>query len=127
MIQQQTILKVSDNSGAKTVKCIKVLGGFKKEFAKIGDTIVVSIKNLRAKRRALTKVKKGSVYKALIIRTKTKEKQFNGDNFLFFENSAVILTPKKKLLGTKIFGVVPNKLRTTRFLKLISLSSGVVY
>jgi large subunit ribosomal protein L14 len=127
MIQHGSILNIVDNSGAKFALCIKVLNGYRSRYGRVGDTIVVSIKNLRAKRRALTKVKKGSVYKALIIRTKTKEKQFNGDNFLFFENSAVILTPKKKLLGTKIFGVVPNKLRTTRFLKLISLSSGVVY
>lgn len=127
MIQHGSILNIVDNSGAKFALCIKVLNGYRSRYGQVGDTIVVSIKNLRAKRRSLTKVKKGSVYKALIIRTKTKEKQFNGDNFLFFENSAVILTPKKKLLGTKIFGVVPNKLRTTRFLKLISLSSGVVY
>ena len=73
MIQQQTILRVVDNSGAKNVKCIKVLGGFKRRFAKLGNVIIVSIKNLRNKSRNTSKVKKGEIYKALIVKTKTKQ------------------------------------------------------
>jgi large subunit ribosomal protein L14 len=83
MIQQQTILKVSDNSGAKTVKCIKVLGGFKKKFAKLGNTIVVSIQELRNKSRKTSKVKKGEVFKALIIKTKSKQQNKDG-SIIFF-------------------------------------------
>jgi Ribosomal protein L14 len=78
MIQQQTILKVSDNSGAKSAKCIKVLGGFKKQFAKLGNVIIVSIKELRNKSRKTSKVKKGEVYKALIIKTKAKQTSKDG-------------------------------------------------
>ena len=75
MIQQQTILKVADNSGAKTVKCIKVLGGFKRKFAYLGDIIIVSVHQLRNRSKTTSKVQKGEIYKALIIRTKTKTKQ----------------------------------------------------
>jgi len=82
MIQQQTILKVSDNSGAKSAKCIKVLGGFKKRFARLGNVVIVSIKELRNKSRKTSKVKKGEIYKALIIKTKTK--QVNKDGSIFF-------------------------------------------
>ena len=88
MIQQQTILKVSDNSGAKTVQCIKVLGGFKKKYAKIGDTIIVSVKQLRNKLKETTKVKKKEIYKALIIRTKTKFVKKTGHEFFFKENKS---------------------------------------
>ena len=75
MIQQQTILKVADNSGAKTVKCIKILGGYKKKYAKLGDIIIISVQKLRNKAKLTSKVKKGGIYKALIIRTKSKNRK----------------------------------------------------
>ena len=89
MIQQQTILKVSDNSGAKIVKCIKVLGGSKKKYAKLGDIIIVSIKQLRNKSKKTSKVKKKEIYQALIIRTKTKHFKKDGSQINFMENAVV--------------------------------------
>jgi large subunit ribosomal protein L14 len=91
MIQQQTILKVSDNSGAKTVKCIKVLGGFKKKYAKLGDIITVSVQKLRNKLKKTSKVKKKEIYKALIIRTKIYYKKKDNFEILFNENSVVLI------------------------------------
>jgi large subunit ribosomal protein L14 len=84
MIQQQTILKVADNSGAKTVKCIKVLGGFKRKFANLGNIIIVSVHQLRNKSKMTSKVQKGEIYKALIIRTKAKTKQKDGSTIFFY-------------------------------------------
>ena len=127
MIQQGTNLNIIDNSGAKCVSCIKVLNGYKSRYAFVGDVVVVSVKSLRSKRKLNAKVKKGSIQTALIIRSKFKVTRFTNDKIYFFENSAIILTKKNKVLGTRIFGVLPHYLRQTRYLKLISLSSGVVY
>ena len=91
MIQQQTILKVSDNSGAKLVKCIKILKGFKKKYAKLGDIIVVSVLELRNKSKSSSKVLKGSVLKALIVRTKKNYKKKDGSNFFFFNQLCNII------------------------------------
>lgn len=126
MIQQQTILKVSDNSGAKTVKCIKVLGGFKKEFAKIGDTIVVSVQNLRNKSKKTSKVKKKEIYKALIIRTKTILKKKDGSEISFKENAVALLNNLGKPVGTRIIGPIPKFLKNKKYQKFLSMSTGLI-
>ena len=96
MIQQQTILRVADNSGAKTVKCIKVLGGFKKRYASIGDIIVVAVQELRNKSKITSKIKKGEVHKALIIQTKYRSQKKDGSTSYFNKNkNSVILMNKK--------------------------------
>jgi len=126
MIQQQTVLKVSDNSGAKSVKCIKVLGGFKKRFAKLGNVIVVSIKELRNKSRKTSKVKKGEVYKALIIKTKTKQISKDGSAIFFDNNSVSLINAQGKPLATRIIGPVPKKLKKGKYSKFASISLGTV-
>jgi len=126
MIQQQTILKVSDNSGAKTVKCIKVLGGFKKKYATLGDTIVVSIQKLRNKFKKTSKVKKKEIYRALIIRTKVYSKKKDGFHILFKENSVVLMNSQGNPVGTRIIGPLPKKLKNKNFQKFISISSGLI-
>jgi large subunit ribosomal protein L14 len=124
MVKSGTYLKVIDNSGAKKVFCIKVLKGYKCQYATIGDIIIVSVKSIRSKRKLTVRAKKGTLQKALIVRIKTKYKKFNGNSFQFFENSVVILNKKNKLLGTRIFGSLPKSLRYTKYLKLVSLSAG---
>lgn len=126
MIQQQTILKVSDNSGAKTVICIKVLGGFKKKYATLGDIIVVSVQKLRNKLKKTSKVKKKEIYKALIIRTKTHSKKKDGFNTLFKENSVVLINNQGNPIGTRVIGPLPKKLKNKNFQKLISISNGLI-
>ena len=127
MIQIQTLLKVSDNSGGKIVSCLKILKkGQKTRYGKIGDVIVVSIKSLRIKRRSHAKVKKGEVLKALIVRTKTNIKSYALEHLNFLENSAILLSKQDKLLGTRVFGSVPNSFRYTKFLRIISLASGFI-
>ena len=126
MIQQQTILKVSDNSGAKTVRCIKILGGFKKKYAKLGDTIVVSIQQLRNKSKKTSKVKKGEVYKALVIRTKTKYVKNDGSQICFNENSVALMNKQENPVSTRIVGPIPKSLKIKKFQKFISISSGLV-
>ena len=126
MIQQRSILKVSDNSGAKTVRCIKVLGGFKKQYANIGDIIIVSVQQLRNKFKKQSKVKKKEVYKALIIRTKIKNCKKNGIETLFDENSVALLTKTGNPLGTRIIGPLPKLLHKKKFQKFISISNGLV-
>lgn len=127
MIQKESILNIIDNSGAKLGRCIKVNKGYKCRYGTVGDVITLSIKNLRSKRRLLSKVKKGSVCKGLIIRSKITRIDFSGSNVAFDENSIILLTKKNKLLGTRIFGKLPKLLRFSRYLKLISLSSGIIY
>jgi len=126
MIQQQTILKVSDNSGAKTVKCIKVLGGFKKKYAKLGDTIVVSVQKLRNKLKKTSKVKKKEIYKALIIRTKACFRKKDGFYILFQENSVVLINSQGNPVGTRIIGPLSKKLKSKNFQKFISISNGLI-
>jgi large subunit ribosomal protein L14 len=128
MIQSGTVLNVIDNSGAKEVRCIKVLGGYRRRYACIGDLIVVSVIALRTKRRMNTKVKKGEVLKALLVRTKTPLKDFSGGEYLnFFENSVVLLNNQNKPTGTRIFGSLPQKIRYTKHTRLASLSSGLIF
>lgn len=126
MIQQQTILKVSDNSGAKTVKCIKVLGGFKKKNASLGDIIVVSVQKLRNKLKKISKAKKKEIYRALIIRTKVYSKKKNGFYIKFQENSVALINKQGNPVGTRIIGPIPKILKKKQFQKFISISSGLV-
>lgn len=124
MIQQQTILKASDNSGAKLVRCIKVLGGFKKKTANIGDIIVVSVIKLRNKSKKTAKVKKGEVFKALVTRTKSKKSKVNGFSVWFDSNSASLLTKQNKPIGSRILGPLPSCLKYGKFSKIVSTSYG---
>ena len=130
MIQQQTILKAADNSGAKTVKCIKIIGGYKKKYAKLGDIIIISVQKLRNKAKLTSKVKKGGVYKALIIRTKKKEKK-KDSTFTFLNGkipgNAVVLINKKGLpIATRISEPISSLLKKKRFMKFISISTGLI-
>ena len=126
MIQQQTILKVADNSGAKTVKCVKVLGGFKKRYARLGNTIVVSVQQLRNKSKKTSKVLKGGVFWALVIRTKTSFRKLDGSSFLLSENSVILLNKQGNPIGTRILGPIPKTLKKKKFMKFTSLSAGLI-
>lgn len=127
MIQSGTYLNVIDNSGAKDICCIKVLPGYKRKYASVGDIIVVSVKSLRSKRRSTSKVKKGDVLKALVVRTKVGAKDFSGKKTSFLENSAVLLNNQFKPLGTRVFGPVPKVFNYTKYLKVPSISSGSLF
>lgn len=126
MIQQQTILKVTDNSGAKTVKCIKILGGFKKRYACLGDTVVISIQQLRNKSKKTSKVFKGGVFQALVIRTKIQHKKKDGSSFMLNENSVILIDKQGNPIGTRILGPIPRILKKKKFMKLVSLSIGLI-
>jgi large subunit ribosomal protein L14 len=125
MIQKGTYLNVIDNSGAKEVCCIHVPKGYRKRYAHEGDVIVGSIKSLRKKRRAASKLRKGDVIKVLIVRVKKPFFSFNGFSVSFFENACVVLNSQNKSLGTRIFGSLSRRFRYTKFLRILSLSSGV--
>lgn len=122
MIQMQTRLTVADNSGAKEVACLKVLGGSKRRVASIGDIIVVSIKDALPN----AKVKKGEVAKAVIVRTVQKLKRPDGSYIRFDENSAVLINAQKEPIGTRIFGPVARELRAKQFVKIVSLAPEVL-
>lgn len=122
MIQQMTELGVADNSGAKLLRCIKVLGGTKRRYATIGDVIVVSIKEAIPR----SKVKKGEIKKAVVVRTKKAIKRSDGSSIRFDENSAVLITEQGEPLGTRIFGPVARELRGRKFVKIISLAPEVL-
>lgn len=126
MIQQQTILKVADNSGAKTVKCVKVLGGFQKRYANIGDIIVVSVQQLRNKSKKTSKVLKGGVFRALVIRTKAQVQKRDGSVFRLSENSVTLLNKQGNPIGTRILVPIPKTLKKKKFMKFVSLSIGLV-
>lgn len=126
MIQQQTLLKVADNSGAKTAKCIKLLGGFKRRFAYVGDIIIVSIQQLRNKSKMTSKVQKGEVYKALIIRTKTKIRKKDNTYTFFNENSISLLNKQNNPIATRIIGPISKKLRKNKYQKFVGISSGFI-
>ena len=125
MIQQQTILKVADNSGAKIVKCIKVLGGFKRTYAYMGDVIIVSVLKLRQKSKITSKVKKGEIYKALIIRTKHRIRT-KSSTILFNNNQVCLINNSGKPISTRIFGPLSKELKKNKWIKLASLSSGLI-
>jgi len=126
MIQSQTILKVSDNSGAKFVKCIKVLGGFKRKFALTGDVIVVSIFKLRNKSRATSKVKKGELYRAIILNTKNLYSNKFGLKKKFNKNLVCLINKQGKPVSTRVFSLVPRELKKHKWLKILSLSPGFI-
>ena len=126
MIQPQTILKVADNSGAKTVKCIKVLGGFKKRYASLGDMIVVSVQQLRNKSKKTSKVLKGGVFRALVIRTKIQRTKRDGSSFTLNENAVTLVNKQGNPIGTRISGPIPKILKKKKFTKFTSLSSGLI-
>jgi large subunit ribosomal protein L14 len=122
MIQTRTHLDVADNSGAKKVMCIKVLGGSKRRYAGIGDVIVVSVKDAIPN----GKVKKGEVSKALIIRTKSGVRRADGSLIRFDSNAVVLLNNQLQPIGTRIFGPVTRELRTEHFMKIVSLALEVL-
>jgi large subunit ribosomal protein L14 len=122
MIQTETRLTVADNSGAREVYCIKVLGGSKRRYASVGDIIVVSVKEAIPN----AKVKKGDVAKAVIVRTKKELKRPDGSMIRFDDNSAVIINNAKEPVGTRIFGPVARELRAKKFMKIISLAPEVL-
>lgn len=122
MIQMQTRLRVADNSGAKEVMCIKVLGGSQRRYASIGDIIVVSIKEALPN----SKVKKGDVAKAVIVRTNQRVRRPDGSYIRFDDNSAVLINNQKEPIGTRIFGPVARELRAKQFVKIVSLAPEVL-
>jgi len=122
MIQMQTTLNAADNSGAKRVQCIKVLGGSKRRYARVGDIIKVSIKDAIPR----GKVKKGEVYNAVVVRTKKGIRRSDGSTIRFDNNAAVILNAKLEPIGTRIFGPVTRELRSEKFMKIISLAPEVL-
>src|SRR4051812_31067059 len=122
MIQMQSILDVADNTGARSVMCIKVLGGSKRRYAGIGDIIKVSVKSAAPRGR----VKKGEVYSAVVVRTAHGVRRPDGSVIKFDTNAAVLLNPKLEPIGTRIFGPVTRELRTERFMKIVSLAPEVL-
>ena len=122
MIQVQTELDVADNTGAKRIECIKVLGGSKRRYASIGDVIVVSIKDAMPK----GKVKKGDVHKAVVVRTRQQISRDDGSSIKFDKNAAVLLDKQEEPIATRIFGPVTRELRSKKFMKIISLAPEVL-
>ena len=122
MIQMQTNLEVADNSGARRVQCIKVLGGSKRKYASVGDIIVVSVKEAIPRGR----VKKGDVRKAVVVRTAKEVRRDDGTAIRFDKNAAVILNNNNEPMGTRIFGPVVRELRAKNFMKIISLAPEVL-
>ena len=122
MIQMQTNLDVADNSGARRVQCIKVLGGSKRKYASVGDIIVVSVKEAIPRGR----VKKGDVMKAVVVRTAKDIRRPDGSVIRFDKNAAVLVDNKKEPVGTRIFGPVPRELRAKAHMKIISLAPEVL-
>ena len=122
MIQMQTVLDVADNSGAKRIQCIKVLGGSKRRYAHVGDVIKVSVKDAIPR----GKVRKGEVYNAVVVRTRKGVRRNDGSLIRFDGNAAVLLTSRLEPIGTRIFGPVTRELRTNQFMKIISLAPEVL-
>lgn len=122
MIQMQSVLTAADNSGAKKLQCIKVLGGSKRKYASIGDIIIVSVKEAMPNSR----VKKGEVKRAVVVRTKKEIKRPDGSYIKFDVNSAVLITDSNEPVGTRIFGPVARELRARRFMKIVSLAPEVI-
>jgi large subunit ribosomal protein L14 len=122
MIQTESVLEVADNSGAKKVYCIKVLGGSKRRYASIGDVIVVSIREAMPN----GKVKKGDVARAVIVRTAKEIRRKDGTYIRFDENSAVLINPQGEPIGTRIFGPVARELRAKNYMKIVSLAPEVL-
>ena len=122
MIQMQTVLTAADNSGARRIQCIKVLGGSKRRYAGVGDIIKVSVKDAIPR----GKVKKGEIYDAVVVRTRNGVRRPDGSVIRFDGNAAVLLTPRLEPIGTRIFGPVTRELRRGNFMKIISLAPEVI-
>jgi large subunit ribosomal protein L14 len=122
MIQMRTMLDVADNSGARKVGCIKVLGSSKRKYASLGDVIVVSVKDAIPN----SKIKKGNVVKAVVVRTKKGVRRSDGSYIKFDDNSAVLINQQNEPVGTRIFGPVARELRAKNFMKIISLAPEVL-
>lgn len=122
MIQQESILQVADNSGARSVSCIRVLGGTRRRYASIGDIIVVSVKDAIPNSR----VKKGEVRKAVVVRTRRQVVRPDGSYIRFDDNAAVLIDNQREPVGTRIFGPVARELRAKRFMKIVSLAPEVL-
>jgi large subunit ribosomal protein L14 len=122
MIQVQTQMTVADNSGAKKVSCIRVLGGTRKRYARVGDIIIVAVKEAIPH----SKVKKGDVMRAVVVRTVKETRRPDGSYIRFDDNSAVLINPAGDPIGTRIFGPVARELRAKRFMKIISLAPEVL-
>ena len=122
MIQQESRLNIADNSGAKEVLCIRVLGGTKKRYASVGDKIVVTVKSALSS----SSLKKGTVSKAVVVRTKKEVRRKDGSYIRFEDNAAVLLTPTDEPRGTRIFGPVARELREKQYMKIISLAPEVL-
>jgi large subunit ribosomal protein L14 len=122
MIQTNSRLEVADNSGARSVMCVKVLGGSKRKYASIGDVIVISVKEAIPRGR----VKKGDVHKAVIVRTRSSVRRADGSSVRFDRNAAVLISPEGEPIGTRIFGPVTRELRSKGYMKIISLAPEVL-
>ena len=122
MIQQESMLKIADNSGAKSALCIRVLGGSKRRYASVGDVIVATIKDAIPN----SPVKKGEVVQAVVVRTAKEVRRKDGSYIRFDDNAAVLITPQGEPMGTRIFGPVGRELREKRFMKIVSLAPEVL-
>ena len=122
MIQQESMLKIADNSGAKSALCIRVLGGSKRRYASVGDVVVVTVKDAIPN----SPVKKGEVVQAVIVRTAKEVRRRDGTYIRFDDNAAVLLTPQGEPFGTRIFGPVGRELREKRYMKIVSLAPEVL-
>lgn len=122
MIQDRSMLEVADNSGAKRVRCIKVLGGMRRRYARLGDIIVVSVQEAIPE----SNVKKGAIAKAVVVRTKKEQRRADGSYIRFDQNAAVLINPQGEPVGTRIFGPVARELRWKEFMKIISLAPEVL-
>ena len=122
MLQQESRMKVADNSGAKEVLCIRVLGGTKRRYASIGDTVVVSVKEAMPSGN----IKKGAVSRAVVVRTKKEIRRADGSYIRFDENAAVLLDGNNEPVGTRIFGPVARELRDKQFMRIVSLAPEVI-
>lgn len=122
MIQDRSILEVADNSGAKRVRCIKVPGGMRRRYARLGDIIVVSVQEAIPE----SNVKKGAIAKAVVVRTKKEQRRADGSYIRFDQNAVVLINPQGEPVGTRIFGPVARELRWKKFMKIISLAPEVL-
>jgi large subunit ribosomal protein L14 len=126
MLQMQSVIRVCDNSGAKKLRCVKVLGGFRRKYAKIGDLIVVSVRRVKQHKKKKIKVKEGEVRRAVIVRLKSIIKRRNNTYMKWKENAAVVLANRSKPLATRILGPIAKEIRSSKYIKLISLSRGAI-
>lgn len=126
MIQVGSIVDVIDNSGAKRGCCIKVITGYKGRYASLGDLLLVSIKRLRNKRKVTSKVTKGSIYKGVVVNTSCNKNSFSGEKISFSKNCIILFNKQKKPIGTRVLNYLPLSLRYKGFLRVLSMSNGII-